>query len=239
MTILLKIPKQPFLIILVFEVTKMKHISIENYLKKANYKKSIGNFCFNYYELFIEDKSEELAIENFVKLLEWKRDSDESLEISEKLSEEVYQEKVSNLYPIVQKIVDNLIKENFEENEFYATLYKKITDDILFPAKEEKISAIIILMLERRIPYFHLDEATRMDNDVYKAISDSIYKQICKAYFILEYGYEQRTEVASQLYRLVTEQETYEDRLVLISNILGYLNAKIKFLYEKLHKDSE
>lgn len=217
----------------------MKQIKIEEYLKKANFKKSIGNFCYNYYELYIEGKSEKIAIENFISLLEWNRDSDESLEITEKLSEEIYQEMVSNLYPIVQKIVDNLIKENLKETEFYTALYKKITDDILFSKREETISAIIILMLERRIPYFYLDEATRMEDEVYKAISDSIYKQIYKAYFILEYGYEQRTEVASQLYRLVKEQETDEDRLVLISSVLGYFNAKIKFLHDKLHKDSE
>lgn len=217
----------------------MKKIKIEEYLKKANYKKSIGNFCFNYYELYIENKSEKNAIENFVKLLEWKRDSDESLEITEKLSEEDYQENVSNLYPIMQKIVDNLIKENLEETEFYTSLYKKIADDILFPKKEEKISAIIILLLDRRIPYFYLGEAVRMDNDVYKAIYASITKEIEKAYFILEYGYEQRTEVASQLYRLVKEQENDEEKLVLISSVLGYFNAKIKHLYDELHKDSE
>ena len=94
----------------------MKQIKIEEYLKKANFKKSIGNFCYNYYELYIEGKSEKEAIENFIRLLEWKRDSDESLEITEKLSEEIYQEMVSSLYPIVQKIVDNLIKENLLQN---------------------------------------------------------------------------------------------------------------------------
>lgn len=217
----------------------MKQIKIEDYLKKAKYKKSLGNFCFNYYELYIEGKSEEKAIENFIKLLEWKRDSDESLEITEKLSEEIYQETVGNVYPIVQKIVDNLIKENLKEAEFYTNLYKKITDDILFSKKEETISAIIILMLERRIPYFYLDEATRMDDDVYKKIYDSIAKEIEKAYFILEYGYEQRTEVASQLYRLVKNQKTDDEKLVLISSVLGYFNAKIKLLYDALHKESE
>ncbi len=217
----------------------MKQINVEEFLKTAEYKKSIGDFCFTYYEMYIEDENEDVAIENFVKLLEWKQNSDESLKVEKCLSEENYQEMVSNLYPIVRKIVDTLIRENLDEKDFYTKLYQKITDDILFSKKEEQIGAIIILLLDRRIPYFCLGEAIRMDDDDYKVIYDSINKEIDKAYFILEYGYEQRTEVASQLYRLVKEQKNDEEKLVLISSVLGYFNAKIKFLYDELHKDSE
>ncbi len=216
-----------------------QQLKVEEFLKTANYKRSLSDFCFCYYEWYIESESDKVALNNFIKLLEWNKNSDESLDLDEMMPKDMYREIIDNLLPIIQKIVDKLILERLSEKEFYAVLYNNIMDNILFSKKEEKICAIIILMLEPRIPYFYLDEAIKMEDDDYKSASDSIYKHISKAYFILEYGYEQNTEVASQLYRLVKEQSSENDKIVLISNIIGFFNAKIKILYDKLIQESE
>ena len=76
-----------------------------------------------------------------------------------------------------------------------------------------------------------------MENYKYKEISDSISNEIAKAYFALQYGYTQKTELASQLYNIVKEQKSDEERIVLIANILGYYNSQIKMIYDRLKKE--
>lgn len=211
-------------------------LTAKGYLKSAIFQKNIGNFCANYYNLFIKsNQNSETSLENFILLLEWNGNSNETFKIPEMFSNEEYQNTIkNNIESMVQKIVDNLVAENLEEKCFYGKIYKKISDDELFATELEKICAIIVLVLEPRIPYFKLGQALQMENDKFKEISDSIYKAVSKAYFALQYGYTQKTELASQLYNIVKELKNEEERIVLVANILGYFNSQLNMLYNRL-----
>lgn len=211
----------------------------KEFLAKAMYKKNIWDFCGNFYKTYLQDNSsEEKKLQNFIMLLEWNGESDETVEINELFSNEDYQKTSSNIFPVVKKIIENLVIENLDEKSFYKELLKKISDDVLFANELEKICAFVILFLEPRIPYFKLGQALKMDNEKYIEISNSIHNNISKAFFALQFGYSQKTELASQLYNIVKEQETEEERIVLIANILGYYNSQIKMLYDKLKPDT-
>lgn len=208
------------------------------FLSKAKYKQNIWNFCGNYFNLYLKDNHNlDEQLKNFALLLKWHGRSDETVEIDELFNKEDCQNTANSILEVVNKIIDNLVTENLEEEDFYKKLLEKILDDVLFPAQLEKVCGIGIMILNPKIPYFKLGQATKMENDKYKEISDLIANEIAKAYFALQYGYTQKTELASQLYNIVKEQKSDEERIVLIANILGYYNSQIKMIYDRLKKE--
>lgn len=205
----------------------------KDFLKKATYQNNIWDFCANYYKLYIQNCSES-SFENFMFLVEWNHNSDETIEIDPCFSDDEYQNTSKALFPIVKKIIENLIIENLDEHSFYSKLYQKILDDVLFATELERICALVILVLEPKLPYFKLNAALSMNDDKFQQISASIQKDISKAYFVLQYGYSQKTELASQLYSIMKVQKTEEEKIVLLSNILGYYDWQLKLLYDNI-----
>ena len=217
----------------------MKNIlKLSDYLERANYKNCIWDFCGNFYRLFLVDNiTKDIKLQNFILLLQWNGKSDESLAIDNIFPKDAYQKTTTDILPVVKKIVDNLVSENLNEERFYKELFTKICDDILFTEEIEIICAITALILNPKIPYFKLGKAVKMDNDKYQEISSNLHKEISKSYFVLQYGYAQKTELASQLYNIVKAQKEDEERIVLIANILGFYDSQMKILYDKLKEN--
>lgn len=206
-----------------------------DYLEKAKHKNCIWDFCGNFYRLFLSNNiTKDSKLQNFILLLQWSGKSDESLTIDSLFQKDVYQKTTTDILPVVKKIVDNLVSENLDEDKFYEELFTKICDDILFTEEIEIICAITVLILNPKIPYFKLGKAVKMDNDKYQEMSSNLHSEISKAYFALQYGYSQKTELASQLYNIVKAQKKDEERIVLIANILGFYNSQMKLLYDTL-----
>ena len=208
-----------------------------DYLQKAIYKNNIWDFCGNYYRLYLSgDINYESKSHNFVSLLKWDGKTNESVAVDNLFERENYQATTTDILPVVKKIVDNLASENLNEDKFYKELFKKVCDEILFAKEIEKVCAIALLILNPKIPYFKLGKALTMDNAKYQEISSSLHDEISKAYFALQFGYTQKTELASQLYNIVKAQKNDEERIVLIANILGFYNSQIKVLYDKINE---
>ena len=221
------------------EVSKMKNVLTKiEFLSKAKYKQNIWDFCGNYFNLYLKDNpDQEDRLKNFTLLLEWHGQSDETLEVDELFKKEDCQNTTNRIFEFTKKIIDNLVSENLQENDFYKKLLEKLLDDVLFSTPLEKICGLVVMILSPKIPYFKLGHATKMEDDKFKEISDSIAIEISKAYFALQYGYTQKTELASHLYNIIKEQNSEEKRIVLIANIVGYYNSQIKMLYDMQKKD--
>lgn len=208
-----------------------------DYLSKAKYNGSIEDYCGNFYRLFLRDESnKKKRLESFVMLLEWSGESDESVEIDELFNEDDYRKTCSSVSPVIKKIVDNLADECLDETAFYTAILEKISDDVLFSNELEKICAIVMLLFNPKIPYFKLEQTLKMDNEKFQEISKSIQRDITKAFFVIQFGYSQKTEIASQLYSIVNKHNDETERIVLIANIIGYYTFQIKMLKNKLNE---
>lgn len=217
-----------------------KEISKTDFLKEVAFEKSLGNFCAYYYNLYIKNLlGTNDGFENFVLILKWDHNSNETIAAVEFFSEDEYKKTTSSIQPIIKKIIDNMINESVTEDEFYSRLWEFISGDSLFPSELEKICSIVALVLEPRIPYYELGQALQMDNDKYQEVSDSIDTEISRALFVLRCGYSQNTQVASQLYKIMKEIDDEEKRIVLLANVIGYFNAKFIRLYKKFSPDED
>ena len=212
-------------------------ITTVEFLKHSVYKKSITNFCSNFFISFIKDYlGTQEGYNNLVSLLKWDHDSDESQDLPVVFSEKENEDVIKTVSLIIKKIIENLVKENVAEEEFYSKIWSLISDDSLLATETEKMCAVILLFLDSRIPYFQMGQALQMDNKKYQKISKSINSEVSKALFVLNRGYSQYTEVASQLYKIINEIDSDEKRIVLLAKIIGSINLKYTMLFQKLQK---
>ena len=99
------------------------------FLRKAEFNKSIVNFCAKYYELFLKNVSDiKEKLINFILLMEWRLESEETLEIETVYTPEEYASTYNNSLQLVKKIVDNLVNEDMDKEVFYSQLLAKISD---------------------------------------------------------------------------------------------------------------
>ena len=211
-----------------------KRITQKEYLKKAVCKNNIWDFVGNYFKLYLEKENPaEKKLQDFILLLKWDGASNESFDVDTLFQLDQYHQTSEELLTVVQKIVNNLVNENLDEAVFYEKLFAKTFDDVLFAGELEKICALTILILDPKIPYYKLGPSMQMENEEFGRISESIQEEISKAIFALQFGFSQKTELASQLYNIVKEQKDEKKRIVLIANILGFYSSQMEFLFEK------
>lgn len=102
---------------------------------------------------------------------------------------------------LVNSLIELYIKRNVEENEFYISLWNNIMTSGLFLQEEEKIFALYYVIIDKRIPYFHLDPASlySLSNERFQQITNENITSIQKIRFILKASFSQKTERASVL----------------------------------------
>lgn len=112
--------------------------------------------------------------------------------------ENLLRNQLSNL---IDSLIELYIKRNVEETAFYTSLWKNIMTSGLFSQEEEKIFALYYIIMDKRIPYFHLDPASlySLSNERFQQIRSENMTSIQKIGFILKAHFSQKTERASVL----------------------------------------
>ena len=102
---------------------------------------------------------------------------------------------------LIDSLIELYIKRNVEETVFYTSLWKNIMTSGLFLQEEEKIFALYYIIMDKRIPYFHLDPASlySLSNERFQQIRNENMTSIQKIRFILKAHFSQKTERASVL----------------------------------------
>lgn len=127
---------------------------------------------------------------------------------------------------LVEGMLDNLMSDGMEEDDFYCALWNEIQESRYFKLEKEKIYAIYEIWTDGRIPYYKLPEGIQMDNEVFGAIIARNLDQIKKIVFILNAKYAQRTERSSLLIRILDSLETEEDKAVILAQILAVIDKR-------------
>lgn len=186
-----------------------------------------GNYsdiCAKYYFDFLKNETDiSVAAEKLSYLLKWDYSSTKENTIDVLYSQEEYTTALKKSSEIIEKIVDNMINNNIDEIVFYETLWKTISEKVLFPTDIDCIGAIIFLFAYPKIPYFQLEEGLKMEDEAFQLKSIEMVRQIQKAIYILNRGYEQKTEVASQLIKIILELDDFDKQTVFLANIFGLL----------------
>lgn len=125
------------------------------------------------------------------------------------------------------KLVKELILKDVPEEEFYSEIWKRMCDPLLISDNDQKAYFLLRMWLDMRVPYFQLGKGMQMDEDVYSMHARQLELPYKKIWFAMHADYPQRTQRASVLIKIVEELPNVEDRVVLCSIVLGYLERKI------------
>lgn len=200
----------------------------------------IGDICAEFYYKFLEKETQNLSdsFRNFLEL--WNElESDETIEAKKYFDSEEYAAAFSKVRPLAIQLIENLVKENKTEKEFYESLWVNISNKAFFPTDIERICAILFMLVAPQIPYFHLPEPISMEDEEYRKLCDATRIEYKKALFATRCGYEQHTEVASQLIAIYEGIHGEKEKLVYVARLLSYYDMRIQKFREKLEECEE
>lgn len=121
-------------------------------------------------------------------------------------------------------VFEKLLKKNLDEDMFYESLWKGLTNNPLLDTEDSIVFAIYYTLIDARIPYFKLSDGTSMPNAQFAKVSESIQRDIDKARFILRTNrFEQKTSRASVLLDLI-DTKSGDERIVLMAHIISFAN---------------
>ena len=196
---------------------------------------TVFDVCHNYYELFLKDETDSIiASKKFSTLLCWDGKTEKTHELSSIYPKETYLEKIEIIKNTMSTILSNLIKNNFEIDEFYQKLWGAINERAFFATDLDIVCAIIYLYNTNKIPYYKLDSGLKMEDDEFREIVNANYEYLRKMIFILSVGFKQRTEVASLLLSVLDEVEDCKVKSVLLANIIGFCEKRAMQIQKKI-----
>ncbi|WP_455534674.1 hypothetical protein [Roseburia inulinivorans] len=172
------------------------------------------------FKMIKEEKEPDSALQYFLM-------NANSIESSEEKEAEIFftvteiNEYEKKFGKLVEGIIDKLISQKLEEDEFYSQIWKRIErPDSEFETEKEKVFALYKIWMNRKVPYFKLSDGMKMQNEKYKNIATEKMMQVKKASFIVNSEFEQRTEKSSLLLELIEQCESEEEKVVMLALIL-------------------
>lgn len=170
------------------------------------------------------------------------------------ISQEEIKMLEENFDDIIEAKFKTLLKRKYEEKMFYEKLWYFIwKSDVLSDIEEGSISentdisaedkvrtyALYEILRDKRIPYFFFPGGLNMSNEDYRAKCDELANTKRKIRFILSAEiFDQKTEKASQLVKIIDELEAYQDKtiaMVFIINELQKNQSRLENVGQLLH----
>ena len=102
---------------------------------------------------------------------------------------------------VIDSLLNLYIKQNVDESAFYSKLWANVVSSGVFSDEEDQIYALYSILIDKRVPYFHLDSASfySLSNDRFKQLHDENIQAIQKIAFIMKASFNQKSERASAL----------------------------------------
>lgn len=121
----------------------------------------------------------------------------------------------------IDAYLETVIEKNGDEEKFYSTIWSFIQNP-LFETEAEREFAFFWIMIDKRIPYYHLPSGLRLQANEFRDLSKRIKEKTSIAKFVLERDFEQWTEQADILRQVVFDGATAEEWAGLMAYILRY-----------------
>ena len=178
------------------------------------------------YLLRIPEESDKLTC--FKELLTRSILPDGEYETKEYHTKEEYEKLIKKASSVMSGILENLVESKPTEEEFYKKLFEIISMQYLFNNDEDRVGAILFLILSPFIPYYCLEPGLKMDEEEFHELTKESYPALTKLGFILNSKLDQRTEVSSLILKVFEEIDDERLKAVLMANFIGYFEYRIQ-----------
>ena len=154
-------------------------------------------------------------------------ESSHELKIGDFISDNEKDQLKKKYGDLVDEMLDMLLNENPQEDHFYKSLWEMLHNPI-FGDEKSRIFALYYVLIDRRIPYFHLEAGFKMSNEDWRSTSLRLRRERAKIRFILASHFSQRSEEGDLILKELDRAQTYEDKISLIGYMLFELRTREK-----------
>lgn len=203
-------------------------IEIFNFLSRAD-GTSIDK-CYAIYSRIVKGETLDEQAELFKYACETygTKRSTKELKIESIISDSESDALEDRLGKYVNGLLDNFLRRNIQEYDFYHGLWEAIASDkLILQDENDKVFATYYILIDTRIPYFRLGKSIEMSSDrLNEYLRDLItYRQ--KIRFILSIPIPSKTERAGYLLEVLDEfQKSPNERAALMVYLMENLKKK-------------
>lgn len=195
------------------------------------------NLCAVAYKMMKTCDFEERAqiFEEFIKSVR-RDESDGSMKLPVVISKSEEANLMSRYGSYVDQKLEQLLKENLEESDFYSRLSEFIFNDEMLQDGKAGSIAIFDCVIDKRLPYHKLDttSAITMDDNQFAEIMNSIGDELLEAIdSAMSHNFDQKTERAGVVLALIESRERREERAAMLIRAFSYYEKQIFQLHER------
>lgn len=173
--------------------------------------------------------------EEFIKSVR-RDESDGSMKLPVVISKSEEANLMSRYGSYVDQKLEQLLKENLEESDFYSRLSEFIFNDEMLQDGKAGSIAIFDCVIDKRLPYHKLDttSAITMDDNQFAEIMNSIGDELLEAIdSAMSHNFDQKTERAGVVLALIESRERREERAAMLIRAFSYYEKQIFQLHER------
>jgi len=192
------------------------------------------NICYAMYKLIERGSPEDIP-----DILQFSAEIYDKIETCGKILAKAYinknevEELKAHYGDVVDEMLKTLINDNLTKSEFYRLLWD-ITQNPFFKDEKSRVFAFYYIFIDKRIPYFQLDQGLKMTDADFKNRIIMLSDKMAKIRFIIAREFTQRTEEASLILQEIDSEENSVDRAILMSYLIGLFRQNESILREHL-----
>lgn len=203
-------------------------IEIFNFLSHAD--GATIDKCYAIFSRIIKGETLEQQAELFKYACETfgTKQSTKELIVEGVIDEEEKELLIEKLGKYVNGLLDNFLRRNIKEFDFYQGLWEAIiTDKLVLKDEIDKVFAVYYILIDSRIPYFRLGESIPMTTEKLNEYLRDLTSYRQKIRFILSVPIDSKTERAGFLLEVLDEfQKSPEERAALMVYLMEALKKK-------------
>lgn len=196
------------------------------------------NICYAIYKIIEkalpEDKPELLR---YVAEIFGTTDSSDEIIIEDYISEYERNQLTERYGKLVDELLAILLKDNQKEEDFYISVMDMIHNP-LFMTEKAKSFVLYYVLIDKRIPYFRLEQGLKLSNEDFKTYNARLRMQRAKIRFILATDFHQKSEEADLLLKEIDKTQGTE-RILLMVHILWRLREDARIMVERAKRSAE
>lgn len=192
------------------------------------------NLCAVAYKMIkaceAEDRTQ--VFEEFIKSMR-RDESDGAMKLPVVITKREEANLMTRYGSYVDQKLEQLLAENPEEGDFYAKLADFIFNDEMLQDGKAGTIAIFDCIIDRRLPYHRIDttKAISMDEEQIQKIMNTIGEETLETIDrVMQFDFEQKTEMAGVLLDLIEERNSREEKAVVLIKAFNYYEMIIRAL---------
>ncbi len=138
-----------------------------------------------------------------------------------------YKNFIERFGDFIDSYIESLINANVSEDEFYGEIWEFVNSST-FKTDVDKVHAFGWVLLDKRIPYYHLPPGLKMSSVDFEKVCLQIDSTIRKVTFVAHRQFKQLSERADSILSVLSELEKRDERAVLMAYLLQIIEENAR-----------